>query len=276
MGSCSEVVCPVVGVATCDHDESCCGSICCGPGTACGNNPGDPHIDVCCPQDHPVACGDVTAQGCYVAGSTCCGSLNTACGPGEVCQGPAAAPSCCPSAKACGSACCGAGESCQRTSTGAQVCCATPLCGDQCCGSGAVCSNNTCCTAPFAAACCATDSLCGQDCCGPDEVCQNGSQCCLPSQQCGSICCGRSGPLQVEFCAAPDLCCPIGATACNGSCCPGPNKICLNNQCVFKPTLVCTGTTACVDPSTGLPLPGTPCGIGVCDTTTGCCVQPPR
>jgi hypothetical protein len=199
IGGCAEHPCLVAGIASCDSDQSCCGSICCGSGSVCGN---DPNADgVCCPSDHPVACGDVTQQGCYVAGSTCCGSLNAACNPGDVCTDPNG-PTCCPASQACGGACCGPGQSCQQTSTGANVCCGGTLCGDQCCDSGGTCTNGTCCLGAIDA---------NGNCCPgglASTVCGNG-QCCNGA------------------CVADGSCCPFGSQVCGSACCPS-GQVCLD------------------------------------------------
>ena len=226
---CAEQLCSGA-IASCDKTESCCGSICCGAGSVCGN---DPNADgICCPADHPVACGDATQQGCYVDGSTCCGSLNVACNPGDVCVDPLAG-TCCPASQACGGACCGAGQSCQTTSTGGSTCCQTPLCGDQCCDGGNCANGGVCCFGPVDAS---------GNCCGG-----------ILANVCNGQCCSGS-------CTADGSCCSTfaGSVVCGSACCPS-GQACLdpnNSVCgaAAQPTLqLLDPTVGTVDGQSGGP-----------------------
>ena len=98
-------------------------------------------------------------------------------------------------------------------------------------------------------------------CCPGQDTCQNAAtgQCCLPDKACGTVCCGHDpatlppGTVQIEsFCvdAAKNLCCAADEVECNGACCGGSNKECVNNMCVFKSTVTCEPShPLCVGPN---------------------------
>jgi hypothetical protein len=192
IGGCAQNVCPIQnGFATCDNDQQCCGSVCCGPGTVCG----DPSLGVCCPSANPVACGDQTQQGCFPAGSTCCG-FDDACPPGNACiNTPGNSATCCPPA--------------QATKSGA--CCEKETCGGECCDTG-TCHNGSCCVGtvtPSGQCCGLTQSVCNGQCC--NGSCTGSGACCATgSVVCGSACCGSG---QVCLNASTSTCgAPTGPT----------------------------------------------------------------
>jgi hypothetical protein len=240
LGGCAKNICPVLGIASCDDNMTCCGSGCCGQGSVCGNNSNAPDVDICCPPDHPVGCGNNVSQGCYEAGSTCCGPFNNACGPGDVCQGNPATPQfrCCPAARACDGNCCDTNQTCQVTSTGSSVCCAAPLCGDTCCGQGASCANGTCCFGP---------------------VDSNGN--CCPGGLGASVC---NGQCCLGSCTTAGSCCPTGSAVCGSACCTG-NEICLDPN-TSKCGAPAQPMLQLIAPSTGViiaqsPPPGAPLNV---------------
>jgi hypothetical protein len=183
---------------------------------------------------------------------------------------------CCP-VQCSSSRCCSAGESCLNTGSG--LCCSS---GKRSCEGRQCCTDEQACISqgPNRGSCCDSASACGPSCCDSAEVCQNSGtgQCCRPDKVCGTACCGGANSPVDSFCAngARSLCCLAGETDCNGVCCGG-NHECRNNQCSFKQTLDCGSMAACVDPSTGQPIPGFVCPgpRGVCGTTSGCCFHEP-
>lgn len=170
---CAQNVCPIQnGFGTCDGNQTCCGSVCCGPGTVCG----DPSLGVCCPATDPVACGDQTQQWCYAPGTTCCSNAD-ACPAGTQCTNvTGTTATCCPPS--------------QTASSGA--CCARDTCGGQCCDTG-VCTNGSCCEGKVVnGQCCGlADTVCGGSCCA--GTCTASGACCATgSTVCGSACCGAA------------------------------------------------------------------------------------
>jgi hypothetical protein len=168
VGACAQKLCSDLG--TCDNNETCCGNLCCGPGTACGNSA----LGTCCPNDHPVGCGNSTGVTCFKAGSTCCGNLDVACPSGQVCGNVSTTATCCTKG---------------NLSTSGQ-CCQNSPCGGQCCDSGTCLNNTTCCFGPVASGntCCGiTDSVCNGSCCAGS--CTSSGACCS-TVVCGSACCG--------------------------------------------------------------------------------------
>ncbi len=192
IGGCNENPCSPT--AACDSGNECCATTCCGAGAVCGHTPPKPEdsIDVCCPVDHPVACGDVTAAGCYLPGSSCCGSQRLACNPGDLCVSPVGTPEfCCPSTDVCGNECCDSGQTCQHAPNGgASACCSTTLCGGVCCETGSVCAKGACCLGNVDSKgnCCGLGPVCNGQCCGGGQCTGNGS-CCTTGQVCGKSCC---------------------------------------------------------------------------------------
>jgi hypothetical protein len=180
VGGCMENVCPVQnGVAACDRNETCCGSVCCGPGTVCG----DPNLGVCCPADNPVACGDQTQQWCYAPGTTCCSNAD-ACPSGTQCTNvTGTSATCCPPAQTTTSGqCCEKdtcnGECCDTGTCFNGSCCEGTVVNGQCCGLAQTVCNGQCCTGSCTSsgACCAPgNTVCGSACCGGTEVCLNAS-----------------------------------------------------------------------------------------------------
>jgi hypothetical protein len=171
---CGQKYCDLIH--SCDNDEQCCGSVCCGPGTVCG----DSSESTCCPSDAPVGCGDVTGVTCFVSGSSCCGTLDTACGPGQECTNVTATlAQCCAPANA----------------TTGGTCCDQPTCGGECCDQGS-CVMGVCCFGPVNSLgqCCPgglTQTTCNGECC--TGMCtSNGSCCATGSTVCGSACCTTS------------------------------------------------------------------------------------
>jgi hypothetical protein len=190
--TCIEKVCPEVGLGTCDGDQTCCGSGCCGANEACG----DSTNGICCPASNPVACGFAGGNGalCFPAGSTCCSAdLTFACPAGQSCTTTSTGPGCCPNSHvAADGACCQnapCGGSCcdQGTCVGGTTCCSGPVTpGGQCCSFGESVCNGACCggTCTSNGTCCATgtgSTACGSACCGPTQVCLDAS-----TSTCGS------------------------------------------------------------------------------------------
>ena len=148
-------------------------------GPACGINASCEANEVCsgthcCPQDHPVSCG----QSCCLPNAPCnndscgcpegeadcggqCCSANAVCSAG-VCQAVCADPA---YPTACGDACCAG-----NCSEGACACPDNhPLsCGDVCCLAQGTCANGQCSCPP-------TQALCGDVCCSGGQECNNGS-----------------------------------------------------------------------------------------------------
>jgi hypothetical protein len=186
---CAQQICPVFAIASCDNNESCCGSICCGPGTVCGVD----SLGACCPADNPVGCGDNTQVTCFPAGSTCCGSQPVACPPGDVCRTDVTGiATCCPAANVAADG----------------SCCEGPACGGACCDGGN-CYNGTCCYG-------VEDS--NGNCCGPlvESICDG--QCCYG--RCGGD--GSCCPYYVGSVTGDGTCCPTvdgSATVCGSACC---------------------------------------------------------
>jgi hypothetical protein len=183
---CAENICRFGG--SCDSNQTCCGQICCGPGTVCG----DPDLGICCPSSEPVGCGNNTLVTCFAGGSSCCGDLPQACGPGSACYDVSGTGAlCCPPSQTTPS-----GECCQKDACGGSCCdqgsCVNGQCclggvdaNGQCCGGldRTVC-NGACCNGSCTAsgACCAAGSIvCGSACCGAGQICQDAS-----SSTCGS------------------------------------------------------------------------------------------
>jgi hypothetical protein len=190
VGGCDENFCSAdVGFGSCDRGETCCGSICCGPGSTCG----DAKLGICCPNSAPVGCGDQTEQQCFAPGATCCGPWPEACPSGSVCGGPYLTPSCC------------APQNLAADGT----CCSTATCGGACCPGA--CVNGACCFGPVVnGVCCpggVNASVCNGACC--DGKCTTSGACCdtqAGSTLCGSACCS-SGEVCVDAatstCAVP-------------------------------------------------------------------------
>ncbi len=137
---CAQELCAPPG--TCDSGQTCCGDLCCAEDQVCGND----ELGICCPKDHPVACGDRTRVVCYDPGANCCPDGSTfACPAGQACTlDSAGTPSCCPQEKSCDGACCGDGQSCQKDANGHGVCCGGTMCGNECCANGSTCNNGHC------------------------------------------------------------------------------------------------------------------------------------
>jgi hypothetical protein len=194
---CGENYCPVFGLGTCDDDQACCGSSCCGPGAVCGND----SIGTCCPADHPVGCGDQTAVLCYQAGTVCCGDgMQFGCPPNTVCTDiiVSYATCCLPD---------------HATSSG--HCCDQPLCGGECCPGGSTCIDNVCCgqgQTVCNGACCDGSCVNGSCCGGFGQVVCNGS--CCSGSCCGGTCCPTA-----QGCTTQNTCCAVGETACGSVCC---------------------------------------------------------
>lgn len=173
---CSQNSCSLLDGVTgsCDDNQQCCGSLCCGPGTVCGNA----DLGACCPASHPVACGDATKVTCFVAGSQCCANMPNACPPGQACTLVDGAPSCCPPS--------------QSAADG--TCCQRETCSGQCCDQGSCDSAGTCCLGPVVNGVCCPGglaaTLCGGACCM--GTCTSSGVCCdgsAGSLACGSVCC---------------------------------------------------------------------------------------
>ena len=168
---CAQQVCPLQnGYGTCDSNETCCGGICCGPGTVCG----DPSLGICCPASDPVACGDQTQQWCYAAGTQCCSNAD-ACPAGTQCTNvTGTSATCCPPA--------------QTATTG--QCCEKDACNGQCCDTGS-CVNGSCCVGQVVnGQCCGlADTVCGGACC-TGSCTGNGGCCASENAVCGNACCG--------------------------------------------------------------------------------------
>ena len=191
---------------------TCCGDVCCEPGSACCNS----ELGSCCPP------GDQCCEGsCCTPPATCCNNgQGTCCKPEEICCGDV----CCPAGGTCGDAvldrCCPFGRA---------------FCEGRCCPEDTTCCNNgesTCCFEG--------DSCCGENCCPPGRKCCNAKfgVCCFSSDSCcdGQACCSDG----TTCCAnGTGLCCPEGLTCCEDRCC---------NPFLCE---VCDGTGSCVQQTCG-------------------------
>jgi hypothetical protein len=155
---CGESICREFG-HSCDNGDACCGNGggannggCCPSGSVCGSY----DLGTCCPANAPVACGDMTGQGCFPAGSSCCGGGSStvatsgagamACGPGQACVNTTPGDpkgtiiwGCCPAGQSFASGAC-----CPNDQVyGSGLCCSVPTCGGVCCAGG-TCVNDQC------------------------------------------------------------------------------------------------------------------------------------
>jgi len=161
-----------------------------------------------------IACGNR----CYDLGGQCC---PVDCGGTEHGEG-----------------CCATGTQCLNAT--AQTCCYSweePCGGKECCF-----GTQECVSGANGPQCC---EPCGTDCCNTsnDYFCktdQSPGQCCKQGQECGTVCCAWNDVTNApsETCRAPNLCCGIFTTDCNGTCCD-LGQVCTNGQCAEPPPAAC-------------------------------------